>query len=124
VVKLAAVALAGLALFAPAAAYAQNAGAPPAPALDSAMDLTAGISMMRDSDHHAFVGFRGTGALNISESFAIVVEGEWMAAIAERTLSGRIIRDNETTALAGIRYRKFVESPAVPYVQTTVGVGP
>jgi hypothetical protein len=120
-VKRAAVAFVALMLCAPAAAYAQNAGAPPAPPRDSAMDLTAGVSMIRDSDHHAFAGVRGTGALNLTESCAAIVQVEWLVAIAERTASGRVIRDNQTTALAGLRLRKFVESLAVPYLQVTAG---
>jgi hypothetical protein len=108
-------------LCAPATARAQDGQAPPAPTRDSAMDLTAGVSMIRDSDHHAFVGVRGTGALNITEACAVIVQLEWLVAVAERTSSGRLIRDNHTTALGGIRLRKFVESPAVPYVQITGG---
>jgi hypothetical protein len=121
VVRVAAAACVALMLCAPAAAHAQDAPAPPAPIRDSAMDLTIGVSMIRDSDHHAFAGARGTGALNLSDEWAAIVQLEWLIATAERAASGRLIRDNQTAALAGIRFRKFVESLAVPYLQVTAG---
>lgn len=105
----------------PAVALAQNATAPPGPTRDSRVDVTAGAAMVRDSDQHAFAGLRGTVALNVTESIAAIVQGDWLIAIAERSSSGRIIRDHQTTALAGIRVRRFFESPAVLYLQISAG---
>jgi hypothetical protein len=121
VVRRAAVVFVALTLWGPAAASAQNANPVPTPPRDSGTEVSVGIGMMRDSDHHAFAGFRGTGALNFTESFAIIGEAQWLTAFAERASSGRLIRDNETTLLTGMRFRKFVDSPAVPYLQISAG---
>lgn len=103
------------------AALAQSAPPPIASARDFGSDHVLGVGMTRDSDRHSFAGLRGTSAFNVTEGLAIIVEAEWLWAIAERTASGRIIRDHEALALGGIRLRKFVESTAVPYLQVSAG---
>jgi hypothetical protein len=77
--------------------------------------------MLGDSTDHKFVGVRATGAINLSEEFGLIGEVQWATAYAERAPSGRIIRDDETTVLAGVRFRRFVDSPTVPYLHLAAG---
>lgn len=109
------------ALFTPAGAFAQDAPPAIAPPRDRSNDMTIGVGMHGDSADHKFAGVRATGAINLSERFAIIGEVQWVTAYAERTSSGRIIRDDETTVLTGVRLRRFVDSPNVPYLHLAAG---
>jgi hypothetical protein len=77
--------------------------------------------MTRDSDHHAFDGFRATVAMNLTSTLAVIGEGGWLVAAAERGTGRAFVRDSATTALGGIRVRRFIDAPAVPYLQISSG---
>lgn len=127
----AALGVAAMAMTVPVAVFAQDAPAvvaspqtvsPPPPAsAGSGTDFTLGLGMMRDSDHHAFAGFRATVSMNLTDTLAVIGEGGWLVAGAEHGKGREFIRDWATTALGGIRVRRFVEAPAVPYLQVAAG---
>ena len=91
---------------------------------DTAGEVSAGYSIMRDSTPLTFNGIRFSVAKNLSESWAAVVEAgrEFNGGGAYPVLpGGRAIKYTDTTLLAGIRLRRFDGSSTAPFFQVLGG---